>query len=147
MESVFVRFESYNFEADQRFAAGLKTLEKSEKSREETEMLNLKLFYYNRFVEPIDQQSYRTWCSSSHHVKASDLQQDQRNLSPSDSENQTETSAHPETKQLSFAEVLQLVQEGKEVPGVTKLDIKPSNQSPTPSQMQQVRKPWETSSS
>uniref|UniRef100_A0A3B5PWU4 Peroxisomal membrane protein PEX14-like KPWE domain-containing protein n=1 Tax=Xiphophorus maculatus TaxID=8083 RepID=A0A3B5PWU4_XIPMA len=38
--------------------------------------------------------------------------------------------------QLSFAEVMQLVQEGKEVPGVTKPDVQPSNQSPTPSQMQ-----------
>lgn len=50
MESVFLRFESYNFEADQRFAAGLKTLEKCEKSREETEVLRLKLFYYNRYM-------------------------------------------------------------------------------------------------
>lgn len=48
MEPVFLRFESYNFEADQRFAAGLKTLEKSEKSKEEIVLLNLKLFYYNK---------------------------------------------------------------------------------------------------
>uniref|UniRef100_A0A3P9MYH2 Peroxisomal membrane protein PEX14-like KPWE domain-containing protein n=1 Tax=Poecilia reticulata TaxID=8081 RepID=A0A3P9MYH2_POERE len=45
--------------------------------------------------------------------------------------------------QLSFAEVMQLVQEGKEVPGVTEPDVQPSNQSPTPSQMQRVQKPWE----
>uniref|UniRef100_A0A3B5M6J9 Peroxisomal membrane protein PEX14-like KPWE domain-containing protein n=1 Tax=Xiphophorus couchianus TaxID=32473 RepID=A0A3B5M6J9_9TELE len=43
--------------------------------------------------------------------------------------------------QLSFAEVMQLVQEGKEVPGVTKPDVQPSNQCPTPSQMQRVQKP------
>uniref|UniRef100_A0A8C4NVG3 Peroxisomal membrane protein PEX14-like KPWE domain-containing protein n=1 Tax=Dicentrarchus labrax TaxID=13489 RepID=A0A8C4NVG3_DICLA len=47
--------------------------------------------------------------------------------------------------QLSFAEVMRLVQEGKEVPGATKLDIKPTNQSPTPSQMGRILKPWEIS--
>uniref|UniRef100_A0A3Q2DES1 Peroxisomal membrane protein PEX14-like KPWE domain-containing protein n=1 Tax=Cyprinodon variegatus TaxID=28743 RepID=A0A3Q2DES1_CYPVA len=47
-------------------------------------------------------------------------------------------SAATETQQLSFAEVMQLVQEGKEIPGVMKVDVQPSNQSPTPSQMQRV---------
>lgn len=77
-------------------------------------------------------------------------QQDQRTIFHSDtdiSENQTETCGHMETKQLSFAEVMQLVQEGKEVPGVKKLDIRASNQSPTPSKMERPLKPWETTSS
>uniref|UniRef100_A0A671VJD3 Peroxisomal membrane protein PEX14-like KPWE domain-containing protein n=1 Tax=Sparus aurata TaxID=8175 RepID=A0A671VJD3_SPAAU len=58
----------------------------------------------------------------------------------------SETSAQTEATQLSFAEVMRLVQEGKEVPGVKKLDIKPTNQSPTPSQMERRSKPWEISS-
>lgn len=58
-----------------------------------------------------------------------------------------ETSAETEVKQLSFAEVMRLVQEGKEVPGAIKLDIKPSNQNPTPSQMERIPKPWEVASS
>uniref|UniRef100_A0A3Q4MGP4 Peroxisomal membrane protein PEX14-like KPWE domain-containing protein n=1 Tax=Neolamprologus brichardi TaxID=32507 RepID=A0A3Q4MGP4_NEOBR len=49
--------------------------------------------------------------------------------------------------ELSFAEVMRLVQEGKEVPGVTKVDIQPSNQNPTPSRMERMLKPWETASS
>uniref|UniRef100_A0A3Q2ZST0 Peroxisomal membrane protein PEX14-like KPWE domain-containing protein n=1 Tax=Kryptolebias marmoratus TaxID=37003 RepID=A0A3Q2ZST0_KRYMA len=57
----------------------------------------------------------------------------------------TPAASDPQTPaRLSFAEVMQLVQEGKEVPGLTKPDIKPSNRSPTPSQMKQVPKPWET---
>ncbi|KAK5611517.1 hypothetical protein CRENBAI_015470 [Crenichthys baileyi] len=143
MESVFSRFDSYNFEADERFVDGLKTLN----CRDQTGLLKLKLFFYNRFVEPIDQQSYKRWISLS-----CNHQQDQTRQSHPDSnghENQvmTQTSAGTETKRLSFAEVMQLVQEGKEVPGVTKPDVHPSNQSPTPSQMQRVQKPWETTSS
>uniref|UniRef100_A0A668SB77 Peroxisomal membrane protein PEX14-like KPWE domain-containing protein n=1 Tax=Oreochromis aureus TaxID=47969 RepID=A0A668SB77_OREAU len=67
--------------------------------------------------------------------------------SHSDSELKAETSEPTETKQLSFAEVMRLVQEGKEVPGVTKVDIQPSNQNPTPSRMERMLKPWETTSS
>ncbi|KAG7216000.1 hypothetical protein INR49_003522, partial [Caranx melampygus] len=56
---------------------------------------------------------------------------------------ETPSEAETEVTQLSFAEVMRLIQEGKEVPGALKLDIKPSNQSPTPSQMERVLKPWE----
>lgn len=41
MEPVFSRFDSYKFEADERFVAGVKTV------REGAE-LDLKLFFYNR---------------------------------------------------------------------------------------------------
>ncbi|XP_031146304.1 uncharacterized protein LOC116043617 [Sander lucioperca] len=143
MESVFVRFESYDFEADLRFQDGLKDLNKFNNSREETKLLDLKLFFYNRFVEPIDRSSYQQWARAT--PMACGVEQlDQRTLSDSDvSPNQT---AETEAKQLSFADVMRLVQEGKEVPGATKLDIKATNESPTPSQMQRRLKPWEISS-
>lgn len=151
MESVFLRFDSYDFEADRRFQDGLKVL--NENNRDETKLLDMKLFFYNRFVEPIDRTSYKQWSSASPHGTQmdSDVEQlDQRALSDSDSgisKNQTaETSAETEETQLSFAEVMRLVQEGKEVPGATKLDVKPTNQSPTPSQMERILKPWEISS-
>nr|XP_030279459.1 uncharacterized protein C6orf226 homolog [Sparus aurata] len=150
MESVFSRFDSYDFEADRRFQDGLKTLNNN--SREETKLLEMKLFFYNRFVEPIDRSSYKQWSSASPHVTQMDCEQlCQSTCSDSDCDNiknnQTaETSAQTEATQLSFAEVMRLVQEGKEVPGVKKLDIKPTNQSPTPSQMERRSKPWEISS-
>lgn len=139
MESVFSRFDSYNFEADERFVDGLKTVS----CRDLTELLNLKLFFYNRFVEPIEQQSYKRWISSSCNQQQDLTLQSQ----PVFKDQTTETTGDTETKQLSFAEVMQLVQEGKEVPGVVKPDIQPSNRSPTPSRMQRVQKPWETTSS
>lgn len=74
-----------------------------------------------------------------------DEQQEQNSVSdrlPGGCEKQT---AEAETTQLSFAEVMRLVQEGKEVPGVKRLEVKASNQSPTPSRMERVLKPWETS--
>lgn len=91
-----------------------------------------------RFVEPIDQRDYKVWSSSARGGRELDQGAPSENPPP-------QTSAGPEARQLSFAEVMQLVQEGKEVPGVKRLDIRPSNQNPTPSQMQQVLKPWNTS--
>lgn len=46
MDAVFSRFDSYDFEADERFQDGLKTLN----SRDETKLLDMKLFFYNRYV-------------------------------------------------------------------------------------------------
>lgn len=68
---------------------------------------------------------------------------DQRTPSDSDSGISKNQTAETETTKLSFAEVMELVREGREVPGAIKLDIKPSNQSPTPSQMERILKPWE----
>ena len=48
MESeVFSRFDSYDFEADRRFQDGLKTL--NETNRDEDKLLDMKLFFYNRY--------------------------------------------------------------------------------------------------
>lgn len=153
MESVFSRFDSYNFEADRRFQSGLRALNKSNTCRPETLVLDMKLYFYNRFVEPIDETGYKQRSSASSQVTQIDVgveQLNQMTLSDSDSDtskNQTtETSAETEPKQLSFAEVMRLVQEGKEVPGVAKLDIQPTNQSPAPSQMERILKPWEKAS-
>uniref|UniRef100_A0A3Q3MFM3 Peroxisomal membrane protein PEX14-like KPWE domain-containing protein n=1 Tax=Labrus bergylta TaxID=56723 RepID=A0A3Q3MFM3_9LABR len=72
---------------------------------------------------------------------------DQGTFSDPDSDISENQTAEMEVKPLSFAEVMKLVQEGKEVPGVKQLDVKPTNQSPTPSHMDRILKPWELSSS
>ncbi|KAJ0036953.1 hypothetical protein NQD34_005630 [Periophthalmus magnuspinnatus] len=65
MDGVFCRFESYHFESDAKFAEGLRSVEKAQRGgAEESGLLDLKLFYYNRFVEPIDPSSYKHWRSS-----------------------------------------------------------------------------------
>ncbi|RVE70870.1 hypothetical protein OJAV_G00069170 [Oryzias javanicus] len=141
MDSVFSRFESYSFESDPRFMDGMKTLKKTiDNNGEEKQLLDLKLFFYNRFVEPIDQSSYRQWNSAPH--PPSPITPEHKDQISLQSEDQTRGACA--ASQLSFAEVMRLVQEGKEVPGVTKLDVHASNQSPTPSQMERRRKPWET---
>lgn len=45
MDAVFFRFDSYNFEADQRFQDGLQR-----SNMDENKLLDMKLFFYNRYV-------------------------------------------------------------------------------------------------
>ncbi|XP_077369410.1 uncharacterized protein LOC144013917 [Festucalex cinctus] len=135
MESVFSRFDSYDFESDKRFQQGLQTLHAGGVSGKKANILDAKLFFYNRFVEPVDSTSYKAWSNSTSSVAPQ---------SRGDADGQT-TEKSEEVKSLSFAEVMRLVQEGKDVPGVTKVDIQANNLSPTPSQMERICKPWEGS--
>lgn len=101
-------------------------------------------------MEPIDRASYKQWALKAPQVNQTDGEQQEQNSVldrlPGGGDKQTaESRAEAETTQLSFAEVMRLVQEGKEVPGVKRLEVKASNQSPTPSRMERVLKPWETS--
>ncbi|XP_061529973.1 uncharacterized protein C6orf226 homolog [Phycodurus eques] len=132
MDSVFLRFDSYDFGADQRFLHGLQTLQAGA-CGEEAKILDAKLFFYNRFVEPVDSISYKAWSSSGSSGEPS-------------AGRDAEKSEESQGKSLSFAEVMRLVQEGQEVPGVTKVEIQASNQTETPSQMERIRKPWEGAS-
>lgn len=52
MESgVFLRFDSYNFEADRKFQDGLQVLYNN--CKEENKLLDMKLFFYNRLEFPV----------------------------------------------------------------------------------------------
>lgn len=53
MDAVFSRFDSFDFDSDQRFQDGLKTLN----SADETKLLDVKLFFYNRFMQSFHQLS------------------------------------------------------------------------------------------
>ncbi|KAK5864185.1 hypothetical protein PBY51_001145 [Eleginops maclovinus] len=143
MEPVFLRFDSFDFGSDRRFQDGLKGLNTD--CREEEKLLELKIFFYNRFVEPIDRTGYREWRK---HPDSENREETRGQTSGDTSTEPRETSAgtsgETEEKQLSFAAVMRLVQAGQEVPGATKLEIKPTNTSPTASQMQRRLKPWET---
>jgi len=105
-----------------------------------------------RFIEPIDPAGYRRWRGGGGGQRETGRDED-----GGEEDHQTETLSEPEPggegedpgepKVLSFTEVMRLVQAGEPVPGLvdgTHLDIAPSNENPTPSQMERVLKPWET---
>ncbi|CAL8319486.1 unnamed protein product [Merluccius merluccius] len=139
MEEVYRRFNSYDFEADDRFRSGSLVLDGSAQSG-----LDVKLFYYNRCVEPIDPAGYRRWGGGDPAKVGPRPQEEQMRSPPGPGLSRGDLDG-TETQVLSFQEVVRLVQAGEQVPGLgTHVDITPSNQNPTPSTMERVLKPWET---
>ncbi|CAL8250323.1 unnamed protein product [Arctogadus glacialis] len=59
MEEVYQRFNSYDFETDERFLNGLLLVDGSSTGGHGAPGLEMKLFYYNRFVEPIDSAGFK----------------------------------------------------------------------------------------
>ncbi|KAJ8360939.1 hypothetical protein SKAU_G00174640 [Synaphobranchus kaupii] len=72
MEDVYVGFESYNFNEDTNYLNGLKHLRLTDESYDR--ILKLKIFYYNRFVRPIDLEGYLQWfaCHKAHRTQTRD---------------------------------------------------------------------------
>ncbi|XP_076462774.1 uncharacterized protein LOC143295096 [Babylonia areolata] len=65
LQQVFSRFETFNFDNDQKFQAGLDKINRqasASKGKEHAiDMLKIKLFYYSRNVEPVDVAAYMEW--------------------------------------------------------------------------------------
>ncbi|KAJ8016826.1 hypothetical protein DPEC_G00011390 [Dallia pectoralis] len=153
MDAVYIRFDSYDFDGDPNFQSGLKNLQASS----EEIVLGIKLFFYNRFVEPIDLDGYkqrhlRSTAHSSTSSMVDNIEQlekfDHLTIADSDSgvcESPSCGTSLNTDAPISFEDVICLVQAGEEVPGLSKLDIKPNNHTPTPSQMERRLKPWEKS--
>lgn len=152
---VYTRFDSYDFGGDKDFQKGLICLQTS--SNNADKILDMKLFFYNRFVEPIDPLGYKRWHSGSayslpdtaskddgvEHLERLDLLAITELPSDQSTNNIHGSSIDTGPPQLSFEEVIRLIKAGEEVPGLVKLDIKPTDQIPTASQMERRLKPWE----
>lgn len=150
METVYERFNSYDFQNDGRFQEGLKNIQDTIGSQE---MLRMKIFYYNRFVELLDLDSYKQW--TNRHSKTPFSEKTECLFRYVDDDQQDSASRHLQLDSagqcqiegsdttLSFAEVFRLIQAGEEVPGLRSLNVTPTRQTPTVSQMPRRHKPWE----
>lgn len=63
MESAYEAFHSYDFEKDDNFKKGIRSLS-DVTSRQDEQLLRIKMFYYNRFIQPVDLKGYKQWLSS-----------------------------------------------------------------------------------
>nr|XP_028848752.1 uncharacterized protein C6orf226 homolog [Denticeps clupeoides] len=121
MEPVYERFSSFNFEGNAAFQRGLKSIQGSEGNADH--LLQVKIYFYNRFVEPVDLDGFVQWTAR----------------------RRAEVRC-PSAEPLSFAEVFRRVQAGEEVPGLQELDVRPCHSAPTVSRLSRVSKPWEKGS-
>ena len=53
---------------------------------------------------------------------------------------QDRTGRHP----INFGELIEMIQKGIQLPDIEELNIEPTNEKPTPAQLNRPQKPWET---
>ncbi|CAG5131000.1 unnamed protein product [Candidula unifasciata] len=134
----FQMFESFDFENNQHFQTGWKAIEKLiDPQKKDSEYLRAKAFYFSRNVKSFDCSQYLLW----RHKKQ--LEQVKPDTPEKDD---TEQQEHEE-KELSLAEVAELIQNNHPIPGIVSVDVEPSNAEPTPSKLTRKLKPWETTES
>ncbi|KAL4630652.1 hypothetical protein GN956_G15935 [Arapaima gigas] len=161
MESVYRRFESFDFDANTAFRCGLRAARVSGENRDE--LLKMKIFFYNRFVEPITLKGYQHWLFSQRSHGDTVLQPGdgcgqlvtdsqegilgpgESGLIPGQQPAHAELEPRAPAAPLSFAEILRLIQAGEEIPGLEHPEVQPCHMPPTTSSMNRRPKPWEKS--
>ncbi|XP_066273605.1 uncharacterized protein [Branchiostoma lanceolatum] len=166
---VYMAFYRYDFENDQRFQDGFRKILSAEKSNQDEEILRAKVFYFNKFYRPgtghscIDVDGFRTWLDTmqpkglecrppedsgetKHDTSDAEVKCDsddvQTEAGAGNAAGTAESSGHP-SYPTSFSDIVHCVQEGKEIPGIEKLDVQPINCEPTLSTQSRPPKPWE----
>ncbi|KAJ1643231.1 hypothetical protein J3B02_000311 [Coemansia erecta] len=113
----FTSFEAYDFDSDATFQKGLDSIPDNTNPQV---LDRAKLFYYSQAVEAIDQQQYTLWKQT---------RDDKRAFTP---------------PSVPFAEVVRMISQGEQVPGIRRIPEKLNEQTPSISTLKAPPKPWET---
>ncbi|KAF9431134.1 hypothetical protein BGZ76_000530 [Entomortierella beljakovae] len=140
---VFEKFEAYNFENDVTFQTGLQSIITSNKEKPENEqhdaIQNAKLFYFARFVEPLDINQYKSWHARNESVSESAVSADAVTAEASQASNQAADPSYPK----SFQEICDLIAAGKPIPGIRQIPSNLAEGTPSEAKLQPKPKPWE----
>ncbi|KAJ1770292.1 hypothetical protein LPJ54_004849 [Coemansia sp. RSA 1824] len=129
-EAEFQAFDAYDFDHDQDFQAGLQKLAGSSDS---AQLLQAKIFYYSRSKAPIDLNAYKRWKATHVDTRAPlDEQLKSKDGSP------TCVAYSP-----SFAQVVQMIANGEEIPGIRDIPDQLNQEQPSKSTACAPPKPWE----
>ncbi|KAJ2747786.1 hypothetical protein GGI20_000256 [Coemansia sp. BCRC 34301] len=129
--AVYQAFDTYDFEHDEVFQAGLQSIESGRNNPKVME--KAKTFYYSRRFASIDFEKYTAWkladsataSSNSNHI-AADETTDQQALPP-----------------IPFAKVVDMIRRGETIPGIRKIPDEINSHVPSTSTSVAPRKPWE----
>ncbi|KAK6188599.1 hypothetical protein SNE40_004744 [Patella caerulea] len=146
----FISFQNYDFTNDVKFQEGWRSISsKLTVENIEKDLKKAKLFYFRKNIGPIDPEKYEIWLKSSSQTQGETetewLQSDAESIQNADKTglaNNTENRI-ADSDNLSFGEIVTLIQAGQTIPGVKMVDVHPTNSSPTPSNLQPRNKPWQ----
>ncbi|XP_046366853.2 uncharacterized protein LOC124142424 isoform X2 [Haliotis rufescens] len=150
----YLKFQDYEFDNDDQFQSGWKTLSSVVPSVErDKHYLRAKLFYYSKHIEAVDIEEYMKWKENplnQTEVKGVATPQVQQledkggnSCSPAANTEDSDKNTVSESGTLTFSEVIDFIQSGKTIPGLKTVDVKPTDADPSPSVMGRKPKPWE----
>ncbi|KAF9954445.1 hypothetical protein BGZ72_004582 [Mortierella alpina] len=162
-QSIFEKFESYDFEGDATFQNGLKSIvngnqDKPEREQQEA-IQNAKYFYFSRFVQNFDNRQYQAWraqqpaapgsTSESSDVTREGHESQHDQLSTHDTADMT--AATPSTTSAgadpsypkSFQEICELIASGKPIPGIRQIPNNLAEGTPSEAKLAPKLKPWQ----
>ncbi|KAG0170581.1 hypothetical protein DFQ28_001870 [Apophysomyces sp. BC1034] len=126
----FEAFSKYDFGTDERFMAGVASLQAN------ADMLNrAKWYYYTKFVEAFDYEEYQNWKENAKPPT------DSINEGPKDVES-SEDLERP--KRFTFEQIVQMIETGQEIPGIKQIPNKLNESAPSKPALTIRPKPWET---
>ncbi|KAJ2402055.1 hypothetical protein GGI23_000987 [Coemansia sp. RSA 2559] len=139
--SAFKGFDTYDFENDLAFQTGLKSIPNNADPRV---LEQAKLFYYSKTVAPLNTAKYPEWKKAAHTGTSEEANASDSQPGTDDAQKLTDASIPGAPYSASFAEVVDMIMKGKEIPGICDIPDKLNDQTPSESTSIAPPKPWES---
>ncbi|KAF9975107.1 hypothetical protein BGZ73_001368 [Actinomortierella ambigua] len=153
MQATFERFDSYDFDTDANFQAGLKSIlgkQQDKTAQQQKDAIdNAKFFYFSRFMEAFDLNEYNAWKQSQPQQPSSSLSTDTKvdiaheSAAPSPQPTQPAAPSSEPTYPKSFQEICELIASGQPIPGIRQIPNSLADGTPSETKMTPRLKPWE----
>lgn len=151
---LYNQLDNYPWDADQEFQGGLKAILGSSQNQAQLEHLTLraKCYYYARKSgTKIDFEGYKQWVEGSKNAghadkSGADQLQETQAVQGNEQQQQQQTGSGgmgDAPKPASFAEICELIAEGKPIPGIKDIPDTVLEGQASESQAAQRKKPWE----
>lgn len=151
---VFHQLDNYPWDSDQEFQGGLQAILGSVQDPAQVEHLTLraKCYYYARKAgTPVDFEGYKRWvqnqqtgASTNGHAPSAGSEEDVV-LQPAEQQNPGDNGMAGAPKPASFAEICEMIAEGKPIPGIKDIPDTILEGQASDAQKEKRRKPWERS--
>ncbi|KAF9168673.1 hypothetical protein DFQ26_002573 [Actinomortierella ambigua] len=152
MQATFERFDSYDFDTDANFQAGLQSIltKQQDKTTEQQKEAvdNAKFFYFSRFVEAFDLNEYKTWKQSPQQQQSTSTDNNdnsaaQESVASSAQPAQPAGASSEPTYPKSFQEICELIASGQPIPGIRQIPNNLAEGTPSETKLAPRQKPWE----
>lgn len=148
---LFQQLDAYPWEGDQEFQGGLRAILGSVSDPQQVEHLTLraKCYYYARQAGvPVDFDGYKAWVEGGHGHRQSQNGTEQVGTTRLDDPvsfqgDQAADGLGDAPKPASFAEICELIAEGKPIPGIKDIPDTILEGQASESQQEKRKKPWE----